>query len=1394
MFSSWEFQRVEELLGIKFTFDAACNVNGSSALCSRFASPADSFFSKDVAGECVWINSPYTHIREWQEHYARCKDSNPAGTSAVFCVPAWSQVQRLMQSAGYRLVKTYEAGTKLVSRPSSDGSRIDMDGTPWAVQLWHDPPRELATLRWLEIEQGATCPLTFAARLAEVNCTVLIDTGAKCAGKADGYISRKLVQTIGLYMHEAPLLSVRVANSQRATIVGLIRTVFRIKRFRDDIQLLVLEQDIPGVDMVLSLDWLSKRRALIDVAAGSVELRKGLTCTKLHAINAVGNEVTATVHAMGTDDFQPMSAKHAARRLCKGARAFLAMVQPDTTQDATPVETAAPDQPTGLMADNALQALLDEFKEVFDQPKDPKDTDAGHVIPLISGATPPSKRSYRLTQNEQAEVKRQVTELLAKGFIQPSKSPYGAPVIFVKKADGSLRMAFDYRALNKITVKRRYPMPNITDLFDKLAGATLFSSLDLQQGYNQIRIAPEDVEKTAFIAPGMGQFEWKVLCFGLTNAPATFQQVMNNTFGARIGEFVLVYLDDILVFSRTPQEHEAHLRSVLNTLKEKGFKAKLSKCQFNRPELHFLGHVVSRHGLKVDQRKVEVIRNWPVPTDLHKLRAFLGLANYFRRFIQGYSSLVAPLTSLTRAKVAWHWDDTCQAAFEGVKQALTNAPVLKLPELDKPFTVWSDASVHGTGAVLLQEERPVAYTSAKFNSAEYNYTTTDQECLGTVRALEEWRCYLEGATQVTLVTDHQPLVYLQGQQRAEQLSRRQARWMEKLSRFQVDWEYRPGRINVADPLSRMYEPGMAEPSLAVLDAVLCVVHKNLARGDLGKAILDGYLSDLCVSDQEQIAKWRLRKTAEFWYRGAQVYVPPGAVRAALLHEYHDAPTSGHRGRDRTLHAISQHYWWPNMHADVKTHVQTCLSCQKNKPSNDKPGGTLKPLPIPKDVWESVSVDLITQLPQSKHGHDAIVVFVDRLSKMTHFAPTHTTVTAEGMAQLFVNTIFRLHGLPTDIVSDRDSKFTSVFWKELHRLLGTNLYMSTAFHPQSDGQTERMNRVLEETLRHYISPTQDDWEDHLPLIEFAINNSKQRSTGHTPFALNYAKAPRVPTDITLKSRAPSAQQYAQTMQERLAKAKANLQTAQARQKSDADKHRRPVEYRVGQEVLLNTVNIKFRGAGTKKLTPRWVGPYRIIELVGPVAVKLQLPKSSRIHPVFHVALVKPFRSNGSQPPPEPFTIEGEPTLTVEAVRAHKDESVRGGSGRTRREYLVKWEKLGEEQNTWETEKSLRATEVLGALVDAYEAGLPAAHRNQYPVKQVNWDEVRCVVCNMPEPEDTMVLCSKCNKGYHMACMTPPLVAVPKGRWYCSPCQAAQRAKRPQAKAPQAPPRRSKRLRA
>ena len=395
------------------------------------------------------------------------------------------------------------------------------------------------------------------------------------------------------------------------------------------------------------------------------------------------------------------------------------------------------------------------------------------------------------------EVKKQIQELLENKFIQLSKSPYGSPVLFVQKKDGTLRMCIDYRVLNKLTIHDKYPLPRTDELLDKVKGAKIFTSLDLTSGYHQIRIHPDDVPKTAFTAAGE-HYEFMIMPFGLTNAPATFQRCTNSLFK---------HLPFVIIFSKTAEEHLEHIKAVLQILKENQLYCKLKKCEFNQTELRFVEHIVGAKGIKPDPQKLTAVTDWPAPHNIHELRKFLGFTNYFRKFLQGNSQRTGPLTNLLRKNVAYHWTQACQGSFEQLKQDLTSATVLVSPDNTQPYELIADACGTGIGAILMQNEQPIAFESSKFNSAEQSYTVTEQELLALIHGLLTWRYLLEGLPreQLKLVTDHNPLTFMPT---VQNMSRRQVRWSELLQRYPCTWEHRAGKHNVADPISR--RPGQTE--------------------------------------------------------------------------------------------------------------------------------------------------------------------------------------------------------------------------------------------------------------------------------------------------------------------------------------------------------------------------------------------------------------------------------------------------------------------------------------------------------------------------------------------------------------------------------------------------------
>ncbi|GJW18691.1 putative reverse transcriptase domain-containing protein [Tanacetum coccineum] len=460
--------------------------------------------------------------------------------------------------------------------------------------------------------------------------------------------------------------------------------------------------------------------------------------------------------------------------------------------------------------------IVQDFPEVFpeDLPGLPPTRQVEFQIDLVPGAAPVARAPYRLAPSEMKELSEQLKELSDKGFIRPSSSPWGAPVLFVKKKDGSFRMCIDYRELNKLTVKNRYPLPRIDDLFDQLQGSSVYSKIDLRSGYHQLRVREEDISKTAF-RTRYGHYEFQVMPFGLTNAPAVFMDLMNRVCKPYLDKFVIVFIDDILIYSKSKQEHEEHLKIILELLKKEELYAKFSKCEFWIPKVQFLGHVIDNKGIHVDPAKIESVKDWASPKTPTEIRQFLGLAGYYRRFIEGFSKIAKPMTKLTQKKVKFEWGDKQEAAFQLLKQKLCSAPILALPEGSEDFIVYCDASIKGLGAVLMQREKVISYASRQLKIHEKNYTTHDLELGAVVFALKIWRHYLYG-TKCTVFTDHKSLQHILNQ---KELNMRQRRWLELLSDYDCDIRYHPGKANVvADALSRKER----EPPLRVRALVMTI--------------------------------------------------------------------------------------------------------------------------------------------------------------------------------------------------------------------------------------------------------------------------------------------------------------------------------------------------------------------------------------------------------------------------------------------------------------------------------------------------------------------------------------------------------------------------------------------
>jgi RNase H-like domain found in reverse transcriptase/Reverse transcriptase (RNA-dependent DNA polymerase)/Integrase zinc binding domain/Integrase core domain/Chromo (CHRromatin Organisation MOdifier) domain/Aspartyl protease len=969
--------------------------------------------------------------------------------------------------------------------------------------------------------------------------------------------------------------------------------------------------------------------------------------------------------------------------------------------------------------------LIDVFEKRNADKLAPHREDHDFKIELESGKTPSFGPLYGMSREELMVLRKYLDDHLAKGWIRPSQSPFASPVIFVRKPGGGLRFCVDYRALNAITVRNRYPIPLIQETLDRLAKARYFTKVDVIAAFNKIRVREGDEKYTAF-RTRWGLFEYLVMPFGVKNGPGTFQQYINDTLRDLLDVFVTAYIDDILIYSSTMSEHRKHVRMVLERLRDAGLQCDISKCKFHASEVTYLGLIVSRDGIKMDPKKVEAITGWKSPENVHDVRSFLGFANFYRRFIKHFSKIVQPLVNLTKKTMKFLWDDKCERAFNDLKKRFTTAPILAHFNPDLECVLETDSSDHAQGGVLSQYDKngvllPIAYFSRKLNAAESNYEIYDKELLAIIQCFEQWRPELEGSMfPVKVLTDHKNLQYFMT---TKQLTHRQTRWAEYLSRFDFKIMYRPGKQGQKpDALTRRSQDLPANSSderianrLRVLlpperfEKIRLVftdpeLNEDMTETDKWEMDLedlmdyeykhDPWVNEILTSvrtGQRQhrditLSECEIRND-RLYYRDTMVVPNSEPLRFKILEFAHDAAIAGHPGRAKTYEIVQRSYYWPLMHDFVRRYVRSCPTCSRAKPWHAKKQGVLRPLPIPMRRWRDISIDFVVGLPMS-NGHTNIMVVIDRLTKMRHLIPLKTLDTIE-VAEAFTRHVFKLHGLPTTIISDRGTQFVSMFWKTLCERLGIESRLSTAHHPETDGQTENANAIMEQYLRMYCSYLQDDWEKWLPLAEFTANNTKNESTNMTPFYATYGQDPRLGFEprTEIDENGPmikrlqqiDANNFADRMNKLTELLRSELTYAQAVQEYHANKGRLPAyDFKEGDKVYLNTRNLRTQRP-SKKLDWKFAGKYTIRRKVSPYAYELELPAEMKIHPTFHVNLLLPSKHDpiGRQvPEPPPMVIEnGEGPYFVDSI-----DDMKWNTRSARFELLIKWE--GYEQRTWE----------------------------------------------------------------------------------------------------------------
>ena len=933
-----------------------------------------------------------------------------------------------------------------------------------------------------------------------------------------------------------------------------------------------------------------------------------------------------------------------------------------------------------IISTTSIPPKYQDYSDIFDETKahlKAQDKEWDIRIKLV-GPPPAPSRLYVLSDKERRALEVWVQDQLDKGFIVPSQSLTCAPVFFVPKKDGGIRLCTDYRKLNAITERNAFPIPLIDEVLENIRRhkPKIFTKLDLKSAFTNLSIHGDDRWKTAF-STHLGLYEYVRMPFGLANAPPMWQAFISDTLKSFLGKICEVYIDDIIIYSRSPEEHTEHVRAIMEVLRSRGLVLSNSKCAFDVFEVDFLGLNLSTEGIKRDPVKNEAILQWKLPPSSKNLSSFLGFANFYRRWIPDFAGKTSRLYEIAASKDKLiTWTDSLKLDFEQIKQEFRENEILVWPRAKKQFIMVTDGSETAVGGCLFQGlddylpkagekldyERlcPVACYSRKLREAEYNYPIHDKELLAIMVALGNWRHWLIATDiPVCIYTDHKNLTYFL---QKSKLNRRQLRWSEVLADYNIVIRHLPGRENVADPLTRKAEYQLSPEELMKYETEL------FKQKD--QEIVVRYIEVNCPKERLKIMKTR-----------------------------HDLVFSAHPGVKKTYQLIRKDFHWTKMREEIDKYVKGCIICQRSKVPRQKPNGLLQPLPVPSRPFGTVTMDFIVALPTVKQ-YNAVLVFVDRFTKFAIFVPTTDKATAVDVAEIYLSHLFSRFGLSDIFISDRGPQFDSKFWYSICSSLGIDRRLSTAYHPQTDGQSERVNQVLEQFLRVSLNYAQDNWLSLLPLVEFAYNNSPHSATNIFPFFALYGFHPKSDnlTDIILQnqrqvSHVPAAV-FIQEKAQLHAAIVTSLEKARHTMKKYADKKRTEITFAVGDKVMLRCSEDRPK----PKLGMKYLGPFDVVEKINDGAYRLKLPKSWKIHDVLSISALKPFvRDEFNRPKPSKpssLLVDGRKEYEVEEILDRRTI----GKKNTRVQYLVKWKDYGPEDNTWEFPSNLIHCE---ELVKEYE---------------------------------------------------------------------------------------------
>lgn len=900
-----------------------------------------------------------------------------------------------------------------------------------------------------------------------------------------------------------------------------------------------------------------------------------------------------------------------------------------------------------------LQQLLYKYSDVFSR----DEFDLGCTDVVTHRIDTGDNRSFRQPLRPQVrahlpDLDKLLSEMQKQKVIEPCQSEWASNIVLVKKKDGSIRFCVDYRRLNDLTKKDAYPLPRIDTCLDTLSGSIWFSTFDLRSGFHQVAVDPRDRNKTAFICH-RGSFRFPRMPFGLCNAPATFQRLMDLVIAGLNYETCLVYLDDIIVFSKDTQSHLERLEKLLLRLREANLKLKPSKCHLLQQKVSFLGFVVSKAGVETDPDKIAAIRDWPKPLNLRQSRAFVGLCQYYRRFVPGFSDVASPLHSLTKKGARFLWTDECQKAFDALKAMLIGANVLALPTEDGRYVLDCDASDTGIGAVLSQiqdgEERPICYASQLYNRHEKNYNVTRKELLSLVTFVKKYRQYLLGRP-FTIRTDHAALQWLK---KTPEPIGQQARWLEILEEFDYEVQHRSGTKHTnADALSRRpsnnneasvaaataTRPEVLEPfdwvKIQLEDADVGFIYgllKNQAPRPRPEDItsLSADAKTLC-SQYDQLllgpddVVYRKFKKAN----GDIIMqkVVPFRYRRGIATDLHRGLNGGHLGIQRTTHQLQRRFYWPGWSRDLRLALLQCEQCARFKRPRPYHQGRLKPM-LTGEPWERIGVDVTGPHPKSSKGNIYILTLIDHFTKWAEMFPMRNQE-ASTVAKILVDRVFCVHGMPLQLLTDRGPNFESHLFKEICRALSIDKIRTTAYKPSTNGNVERLHGTLNSILAKWVSENQRDWDDRLPAVAFAYRTSVQESTGFSPFYLMFGREPTIPADIVYglppkDTEYETPVEFVAAQQEKLHDAftlvREHLNRAAERRKTHYDMRTRPRSFQRGDWVWC--LMPRRRIGRSPKWSSFYEGPFLVTTRISDLNLEIQ--RSRRAKPIIvHVDKLKP----------------------------------------------------------------------------------------------------------------------------------------------------------------------------